>query len=89
VLDNCPVCGITWIGESIPDRLFETGHYADRAEAENAASAYGWTAENDKRFRENVVGIETAGYDGVSIWKCVCGTKIDRWTNKILDSPEP
>lgn len=83
---ECPRCGITWVGESIPYGLWQTGQYATQAEAEEAAEAYGWSPESNLRFNVNVVGVEMPRlYDGVSYWKCLkCGVLVNRFTNEVF-----
>ena len=96
MLSECPKCGVTWEGEEIPDGLMQHAprRYTSRAKAEEAARSYGWTPENKRKFKINMVGIEypwnhPRHYDGVSEWKCTqCGTRIDRFTNKIIPEEE-
>jgi len=80
---ECPNCGVTWEGLEIPVGLRLTGSYTE-AQAIEAATHYGWTPENKKCFSINMIGVETAGYDGVSYWQCLeCDTTIDRFTGKV------
>lgn len=86
--DNCPNCGVTWWGAEIPDGLLAHSKmiYRTREDAEKAAAHYGWTKMNKKCFSENVVGVETQDYDGVSYWLCQnCGIYINRWTGKPVE----
>jgi hypothetical protein len=91
-LTACPVCKVTWLGDEIPDGLMKTGHYGTQEEAEKAAAMHGWTPENGKRFKINMLGIEypwthPQHYDGVSEWKCTeCGARIGRWSREVLET---
>ena len=86
-LSACRACGITWNGKEIPDELMDSGRYATRREAEEAAEDYGWTSTNKRCFKINMVGIEDPEkYDGVSYWRCTsCGATWDRFTGELLD----
>jgi len=81
--DKCPACGVTWQGEDIADHFEQT--VVSREKAEVIAAHYGWSPQNRIRFQENVVGIETEKYDGVSQWYCTeCDKIFDRWTGEEL-----
>jgi len=92
MLEACPVCKVSWLGEEIPDGLMAHSpeHYDTREKAEKAAEHYGWTPENKERFRTNVTGVEILGhYDGVSEWRCnVCPARIGRFSGKVLAEGE-
>lgn len=92
MLEACPVCNVSWLGEEIPDGLIAhaPGYYDTREKAEKAAKHYGWTPENKECFRTNVTGIEYLGqYDGVLEWRCnVCQARIGRFSGKVLADGE-
>jgi hypothetical protein len=82
---ECPSCHITWLsGKSMPTDLLMNPHnnISTCHEAMEAASHYGWTQENDKRFGVHYMGIEIQGqYDGILYWRCnCCGHKAARWS---------
>ncbi len=80
---ECPHCGIIWEGKEIPIGLYLTGNYT-MMEATKAAAYYGWTSKNNLCFSVNVVGVDAAGYDGVSYWHCLeCDATIDRFTGEL------
>jgi len=86
-IEQCPHCEHTWLGDEIPEGLMAGNpeYYPTRQKAEADAEHYGWTPENHRRFNENVIGIETARYDGISYWLCLkCGTFFDRFTGEAL-----
>ncbi len=88
---RCPACGITWLGQEIPDGLMahNPDRYPTRDEAERVAGFYGWTPDNHRKFGINVIGMEIQGqYDGVSYWKCTnCESWVDRFTGEIQYGP--
>lgn len=94
--DECPECGVTWRGGEVPDGLMEGNPtaYPDRETAEEAAASYGWTPENKRTFRVNVIGIQyepnhPQHYDGVSEWRCTeCGLRIGRFSGAFLKDDE-
>lgn len=92
--DSCYDCGVTWVGEEIPDHLMSTGDYRSWSEAEEAAKCYGWTAENGRCFSINVTYVQYGydspnHYDGASEVKCtVCGARRGRWSGKTLSKGE-
>ena len=53
-MNNCPGCGVSWVGEEIPQGLYSTGYYATMEDAREAAKSYGWTEENKKCFRNEI-----------------------------------
>lgn len=76
--NKCPECDTSWDSElSIPEELMlmDPEYYDTWEKATEAASYYGWTADNNRAFAAaNVIGIEVEGYDGVSYWHCTeCG----------------
>lgn len=72
---QCPECGITWIGDEIPEEHREL--YGDKQHfmANIMGVEYGYPSPEQ--------------YDGISEWKCTgCGTRWGRWTHKILGEGE-
>lgn len=85
---ECPTCGIPWEHEEtiteyffraytengIPDYILTKGIKDIKMAAASSASAFGCRPETPHHFGDNVVGVETDDYDGVSWWCCtVCG----------------
>ena len=92
MLEACPVCKVSWLGEEIPVGLMahSPGYYDTREKAEKAAEHYGWTPENKQRFLINVIGIKYQGkYDGVLEWRCTaCRARVGRFSGRILGDNE-
>ena len=61
-LEQCPVCGISFVGLEIPEGLLagNPDYYEDmsREELEKSASYYGWTQENKRYFTINCVYVK-------------------------------
>lgn len=68
--DNCPKCGISFIGEEVPAGLFSTGHYPDMDSAKEAAKHYGWTEENKITFSANCVFVKHLNNKNPNYYKC-------------------
>lgn len=87
--DCCPECNTSWDGGDIYEHFLEAKfnpsheqhtYYKDKSleDIKKAASNYGWSDENKKRF-SNIIGIDMSmdlnanddeAYDGISYWKC-------------------
>lgn len=67
-LNSCPRCGANWLGKTIPAGLWDTKLYKTKEEAEKAASKYyGWTNENQKRFKSCIMKYDTVSDRTVAI----------------------
>lgn len=76
-MDKCNKCGITFLGEEIPEGLLKGNpdFYQDmsRTELEKAASSYGWTKENKLKFKINCVYVKCLDR-GIKFIRCKsCG----------------
>lgn len=78
----CPRCDT----ELCAGRLMDWGRQHRPDDPKSYAEAYGWPRV---LCGETVIGIQTAGYDGVSFWRYpCCGLVVDRFTREEhLDSP--
>lgn len=75
-LDRCPRCKANWIGQRIPEGLLATGFYKNMEQAREAARNYGWTPDNDKRFKLEI-GIYDECEDRTVAVECPqCHTRI-------------
>ena len=83
---ECKYCGADWEGEDIYKALRAHEAYKDWSDerVKEAASHYGWTPENGKKFKRQM-SLEIRGvYDGVLYWKCPdCGTYTGRFSGLI------
>lgn len=85
---ECPTCGIAWEHEEtiteyfikdytengIPEYIFKKGIRDINMAATSSASQYGCRPGRPQHFGDNVVGVETEDYDGVTWWCCtMCG----------------
>jgi len=89
--NKCKHCGADWEGEDIYEALRAHEAYKDWSDerVKEAASNYGWTPENRKKFGRKI-GIEVRGvYDGVLYWKCPdCGTYTGRFSGVVYSDIE-
>lgn len=71
--DTCPKNGCDLRAGEIPREHLEKGYYGP------------WVPSDGPRFYSRMVGIETAGYGGVSFLHCPeCGLTWSRWTGEIV-----
>lgn len=78
----CPACNVTWDGDDIFEHFMATGRYT-RENAEDVARNYGWTPENKRCFKINMVVIDASRYGGVSYYRCTsCESTWDRFTGE-------
>lgn len=100
-LDECPECGMSWVGKDIYEAFAEMREKGEQPystmtdqQLEAAAGQYGWTPENPKHFRL-LLGIELSygdhkRYDGVSYWRCPgCKATWNRFTGNKLEGEIP
>lgn len=91
---KCPSCDVSWEHEEtitetfinmysengIPEYMVKKGFTDVVLAAESTASFHGCRPGMEKHFGDNVIGIETDDYDGVSWWLCTeCGVAHSRW----------
>lgn len=82
----CPKCGADWRASQIPIGSVQRGSYGHKEPCQKKRK---WDDDYNEatsctcppRFYSHLIGIETAGYDGVSLWMCpVCCSQWNRWT---------
>ena len=83
----CPKCHADWRDQEIPRDSVRRGYYGHRPPCERQMPwqlVHGATnapCTCPPRYFSKLIGIETPGYDGVSVWMCpACSTRWDRWT---------
>lgn len=71
---GCPFCLSDLRAGQIPKDSLLGGYYGP------------WVEGDPPRYFSRLVGIETAGYDGVSAWHCPdCGATWSRFTKELLE----